>query len=144
MQHEIRRGGELGLDADRVRVGTGVERAVRQRPLVNLRRESGAAATLVQVDQEGTAAHHFPTGVAAVREDERRLADVLLIAENLLLQARGLADSGAPQEAVEAFRGTRWSAGWRTNRSVGDPPCCWSRCAATAAPNAAMCGARTP
>lgn len=104
MQHEIRRGGELGLDADRVQVGTGVERAVRQRPLLNLRRESGAAATLVQVDQEeGMAAHHSPTGVAAVREDERRLADVLLIAENLLLQARGLAESGAPQEAVEAI-----------------------------------------
>ncbi len=103
MQHEIRRGGELGLDADRVQVGTGVARAVRQRPLLNLRRESGAAATLVQVDQEGMAAHHSPTGVAAVREDERRLADVLLIAENLLLQARRLAESGAPQEAVEAI-----------------------------------------
>jgi hypothetical protein len=103
MQRDIRRGGDFGLDADRLQVATGTGRAVPPRPLLHLRRESGAAATLVQVDQEGMAAHHSPTGVAALREDERRLADVLLIAENLLLQARRLAESGAPQEAVEAI-----------------------------------------
>ena len=104
MQREIRRGGVFGFGADRLQVATGTGPAVPRRPLLNLRRESGAAATLVQVDQEeGMAAHHSPTGVAAVREDERPLEDVLLIAEDLLLRARRLADSGAPTEAVEAI-----------------------------------------
>ncbi|MHA6522935.1 hypothetical protein [Tessaracoccus sp. G1721] len=103
MQREIRRGGDLGFDADRLQVATGRGRAVPQRPLLNLRRESGAAATLLEVDQESRAAYDFPTGVAAAREAEGPLADVLLIAEDLLLQARRLADSGAPREAVEAI-----------------------------------------
>ncbi|MBB1496092.1 hypothetical protein J4N02_03335 [Propioniciclava sp. MC1595] len=103
MQREIRRGGDLGFDADRLQVATGTGRAVPQRPLLNLRRESGAAATLLEVDQESRAANDFPTGVAAAREAEGPLADVLLIAEDLLLQARRLADSDAPREAVEAI-----------------------------------------
>ena len=41
--------------------------------------------------------------VAAVSDPETPLPDVLLIVEDLLLQARRLADSGAPTEAVEAI-----------------------------------------
>ena len=101
MQREIRRGGEFGFDDERVQVGNWAGRAVPHLPLLNFRRDKGADATSVEVDQEGLAAHDSPTGVAAVREAERPLADVLLIAEDLLLRARRLADSGAPTEAVE-------------------------------------------
>jgi hypothetical protein len=38
-----------------------------------------------------------------VSELERLVPDVLLLVEDLLLQARQLADSGAPAEAVEAI-----------------------------------------
>lgn len=103
MQREIRRGGDFGFDSDRLQVATGTGRAVPQRPLLNLRRESGAAATLLEVDQESRAANDSRTGDAGAREAERPLADVLLIAEDLLLQAGRLADSGAPREAVEAI-----------------------------------------
>ena len=103
MQREIRWGGEFGRDASRVQVGKGAERAVPQRPLLNLRHESGAAVTMVEIEQESIAAHHSPTGVAAVREDEHPLEDVLLIAEDLLLRARRLVETGAPQEAYEAI-----------------------------------------
>ncbi len=101
MQREIRRGGEFGFDDDRVQVSNWAGRAAPQRPLLSSRHERGAAATIVEVDQVGMAALDSPTGVAAVREAERPLADVLLIAEDLLLRARRLADSGAPTEAVE-------------------------------------------
>lgn len=100
MQGEIRRG-DFGFDTDRVQVRDGAGQVFPHRPLLNLRRGSGAAATIVEVDQDGMAAHDFPAGAAAGGEVERPLADALLIAEDLLLQARRLADSGAPQEAVE-------------------------------------------
>lgn len=103
MQREIHRGGEFGDDDDRVQVNNWAGRAVPQRPLLSSRHERGAAATIVEVDQVGMAALDSPTGVAAVSEAERPRADVLLIAEDLLLQARRLADSGAPTEAVEAI-----------------------------------------
>ena len=101
MQREIRCGGEFGFDDDRVHVSYWAGRAVPQLPLLNFQRERGAAVPIVEVDQEGMAAHDSPTGGATVREAVCPLADVLLIAEDLLLQARRLADSGAPQEAVE-------------------------------------------
>ena len=40
-------------------------------------------------------------GVPAVSEPELMLPDVPLIVEDLLLQAKRLADSGAPTEAME-------------------------------------------
>lgn len=103
MQREIRCGGEFGFDDDRVHVSYWAGRAVPQLPLLNFQRERGAAVPIVEVDQEGMAAHDSPTGGATVREAVCPLADVLLIAEDLLLQARRLADSGAPTEAVEAI-----------------------------------------
>ena len=103
MQREIRCGGEFGFDDDRVHVSNWAGRAVPPLPLLNFRRERGAAVPIVEVYQEGMAAHDSPTGGATVREAVCPLADVLLIAEDLLLQARRLADSGAPTEAVEAI-----------------------------------------
>ena len=41
-------------------------------------------------------------------------------------------------------RATPWSGGWRTSRSGGDRRRCWSRSAATGAPAAGTCGAKTP
>ena len=103
MQREIRCGGEFGFDDDRVHVSYWAGRAVPQLPLLNFQRERGAAVPIVEVDQEGMAAHDSPTGGATVREAVCPLADVLLIAEDLLLQARRLVETGAPQEAYEAI-----------------------------------------
>ena len=103
MLREIRRGGEFGFDADRVQFGKGAERTVPQRPLLNLRRESGAAATLLEVDKDGMAALDLDTGVAVVGEAERLLSDVPLIVEDLLTHAQQLADSRASTQAVQAI-----------------------------------------
>ena len=100
MQAEVRWDGEFGSFADHP-LGNGAGPGVPQPLLFKPRREWGTAGPIVEVGREGTAAHDWPTGFAALREAERPVEDVLLIAEDLLLQARGLADSGAPQEAVE-------------------------------------------
>ena len=44
---------------------------------------------------------------------------------------------------ARARPGTRWSGGWRTSRSGGGPRCWRSASAATGAPAAGTCGART-
>ncbi len=100
MQREVRWDGDFASCADHS-LGNWAGRGVPQGWLFRPGSERGTPAPMVAVGQEGMAAHDSLPGVADLREAERPLADVLLIAEDLLLQARGLADSGAPREAVE-------------------------------------------
>ena len=101
MPREIRRTGRYDVGEDPVRV-TDVERhALPQRPRVQVRRAQAAALTIDAVNVEDTSALGIAGTVGEVTRAEARLADVPLIVEDLLGQARRLADSGAPQEAVE-------------------------------------------
>lgn len=103
MQCEIRRRGvELGLGDDHVKVSELARRSVPQPPLLSLPREGCVAATTVAVSREGIPAHVFLSGVE-VKEPELPRADALLIVEDLLLQARTLSASDAPTEAIEAI-----------------------------------------
>jgi len=52
--------------------------------------------------------------------------------------------SGAAVAAAKASRATRSCGDWHTSHWAGDPRCWKSPCAATAAPNAVMSGAKTP
>lgn len=102
MQREIPRGGMLGFEDDRVQVSDVVCRAVPQRALLNLRRERGAAVSISALFKERMPAPQIPRGSAADNELERPFADLPLIVEDLLLQAKALAESGAPTGAVGA------------------------------------------
>lgn len=103
MQCEIRRRGvAFGLGDDDVTVIEVVGRAVPQGPLNVLRREWRTDATSVAGRQESVPAHDVGRGVAR-DEPPLGLVDIPLIVEDLLVQTRSLAESGAPSEAIEAI-----------------------------------------
>lgn len=103
MPREIRRTGRYEVDEDRVRMTDAEGHVLPQRPLAQVRRARAAALTIDAVNEEGTSALGIARSVGVANRAEARLADVPLIVEDLLGQARQLADSGAPTEAVKAI-----------------------------------------
>lgn len=101
MPREIRRTGRYEVDEDRVRITDAKGHVLPQRPLAQVRRARAAALTIDAVVDD-TSALRIARKVGEVNRAEARLADVPLIVEDLLGQARRLADSGAPTEAVKA------------------------------------------
>lgn len=101
MPREIRTGsyeveeGEVGIVDAEVSV-------VPHRPLAQVPRASWPALTIDAVDEEDTSALGIARTVGVANRAEARLADVPLIVEDLLCQARRLAESGTPTEAVKA------------------------------------------
>ncbi|BEH02286.1 hypothetical protein brsh051_15670 [Brooklawnia propionicigenes] len=63
----------------------------------------GPALEIVAVNDKSVFVRGRTHGVRVVVEPEPSFADAPLIIEDLLLQARQLADSGAPTEAVRAI-----------------------------------------
>ena len=96
MPREIRRTGRYEVGEDQVRITDAERHALPQR------RARAAALTIDAVNVEDTSALGIARKVGEVNRAEARLADVPLIVEDVLGQARRLADSGAPTEAVKA------------------------------------------
>lgn len=100
MQGEIRRRGRA-LGPTTTRCGSARRRVVPQPLQQEVCAEGEPVATIVEVHQQATPLGDFPYEDLGVSEHERLLPDVPLIVEDLLLQARLLADTGAPTEVVE-------------------------------------------
>jgi len=100
MPRDIRRTGRYEVDEDQVRIIDPEERVVPHRSLAHVRRARGPALTIDAVNEEDTPALGIARRVPVVKKAAARLADVPLIAEDLLCQARQLAESGAPPEVV--------------------------------------------
>ena len=102
MPRELRRTHRYEVDEDPARITDAEGHVLPQRPLFQVARASGAALTIDAVNEEDTSALGIGRTVGAANRAEARLADVPLIVEALLCQARRLADSGAPTEEVKA------------------------------------------
>ena len=102
MPREIRRTGRYDVGEDPARITDAEGHVWPQRPLAQAPRASEAPLTIDAVNVEDTSALGIARKVGEVNRAEARLADVPLIVEDFLCQARQLADSGAPTEAVKA------------------------------------------
>lgn len=102
MSPALRRAGRYEVDEDPARMAEAETYVLPQRPLAQVRRASAAALTLDAVNEEETCALGIARTVGVANRAEARFADVPLIVEDFLCQARQLADSGAPTEAVKA------------------------------------------
>jgi hypothetical protein len=102
MQSEIcRKGVEFAVGDDHATVSELATREAAQ-PLHSVQREKCVAANTVAVYGEGIPAPDIPGG-AEFKEPEFPLADAALIVEDLLLQARTMAESEAPSETIKAI-----------------------------------------
>lgn len=103
MPREIRRTGRYDVGEDPARITDAEGHVWPQRPLAQVRCARRAARTIDAVKEEDTSALGIARTVGVANRAEARLADVPLIVEDALGQARRLADSGAPTEAVKAI-----------------------------------------
>jgi len=97
MPREIRRSGE-----DEVRRRRGGVRRAGSSTGSGAERE-GARLKIYAEDEEVTSARGVARRAGVGNQAEARLEDAPLIAEDLLCQARQLADSGAPTKAVKVI-----------------------------------------
>lgn len=102
MPREIRQTGRYEVDEDQVRIIDAKGRVVPHRLRLHGRRARGPARTIDAVIDD-VSALEIARRVGITKEAEGPLGDVPLIVEDLLCQARQLADSGAPTEAVKAI-----------------------------------------
>ena len=101
MPCKIRGTGGYVVDEDQVGLMEAEGRVVPQRSRARVRRARGPALAIDAVNFEVMLEIARRVGVA--NKAEPLPADVPLIVEDLLCQARQLADSGAPTEAVKAI-----------------------------------------
>lgn len=92
-----RRGGEIDFDVDPVRVIDPEERIVPRHPMPGAGGESESIAT----PEEGRRYSCLPDRGPAMSQPELPLPDVPLIVDDLLVQAKRLAEAGAPTEMIE-------------------------------------------
>lgn len=103
MPREIRRTGTYEVDEEQGRSTDPEGHVLPQRPLAQVRRARGPALTIDAVNEEDTSALGIARRSGLANKAEARPPDVPLIVEDLLWQARHLADLGAPIETVEAI-----------------------------------------
>lgn len=100
MPRDIRRTGRYEVDDDQVRIIDAEGRGVPHRSLAHVRRARGPALRIDAVNEGDAPALGTARRVRVAKKAAARLADVPLIAQDLLCQARQLAESGAPPEVV--------------------------------------------
>lgn len=103
MTHEIRQTGRYEANESQLGISNAGGRAVLLRQLVQVPRAKASILTIDVVNEEVASALGTARSVGVANEAEAHLQDVPLIVEDILGQARRLADSGAPTEAVKAL-----------------------------------------
>ncbi|MBK8459302.1 MAG: hypothetical protein IPL43_03050 [Micropruina sp.] len=101
MPREIRRTGRCEVDEDPVQITDAEGHVFPQQPRAQVCRARGAL-TIDADNEEDSSALGIARTVGVANKAEARLADVPLIVEDVLCQARRLADSGAPTEVIKA------------------------------------------